>query len=199
MPTYPSYRGVFSAKKKFLIRTKIWRKIQNQKWPTPYEAKFERAISQPQVTSPRHSYGLIYLPGSSLGRHEKFRKKSKIHRDIDIFRKKKCTFQVQFWPFAASSNFKILLPSSSPGMGLSSQERIFLGSAMVAEKKFQSFLLIRPKMAMVPWSFFRNVPTFCHTHVSFWIWTSPPPPLPSRNLGSRISKFQDASTGQNWT
>ena len=98
MPTYPSYRGVFSAKKNFSIRTKIWRKIQNQKWPTPYEAKFERAISQPQVTSPRHSYGLIYLPGSSLGRHVKFRKKSKIHRDIDFFRKKSALFKFNFDP-----------------------------------------------------------------------------------------------------
>ena len=98
MPTYPSYRGVFSAKKNFSIRTKIWRKIQNQKWPTPYEAKFERAISQPQVTSPRHSYGLIYLPGSSLGRHEKFRKKSKIHRDIEIFRKKSALFKFTIDP-----------------------------------------------------------------------------------------------------
>ena len=98
MPTYPSYRGEFSAKKNFSIRTKIWRKIQNQKWPTPYEAKFEMAISQPQVTSSRRSYGHIYLPGSSLGRHQNFRKISKIHREIENFRKKSALFKFNFDP-----------------------------------------------------------------------------------------------------
>ena len=98
MPTYPSYRGVFSAKKFFSIRTKIWRKIQNQKWPVPYEANIEWAISQPQVMSPLHSYGHIYLPGSSLGRHQNFRKISKTHREIENYRKKSALFKFSFDP-----------------------------------------------------------------------------------------------------